>query len=182
MLKVALDFDSVLADTMTAWVKIYNKKHNKFITKSDIKSWDFHSGLGISEKEMYDIFQICWSEWENLPPTEENIADTVKEIRKISLVEIVTSAKFSFIESIRLWLNKTGITSIKIINKSEKADLDYDLFIDDSPITALSISKIGKICLLYDQPWNRNIIHNNNIIRIKSLFEATSYIKNKKLT
>jgi|SRR5215475_7147404 len=181
MLRVALDFDSVLADTMCVWVNVYNKKYDKFLTKSDIKSWNFSTDLGISEKEMYDIFQICWSEWETLPPTEENIVDPVKEMRKLSSTEIVTSAKSSFVESIRLWLAKIGISAIKIISKSEKADLDYDLFIDDSPITALAISKVGKICLIYDQPWNRDIL-DNNIIRINRLSQAVSYIKNKNIT
>jgi uncharacterized HAD superfamily protein len=93
------------------------------------------------------------SEWENLPPTVEPIR----------------------------WLDKIVISSIEIISKSEKAGLEYDLFIDDSPITALSVSKKGKICLLYDQPWNRNVHDNdnNNIIRINRLSEAASYIKNK---
>src|SRR5687768_6053657 len=103
VLKVALDFDSVLADTMSSWVKIYNKKYNKFISKSDIKSWDFCSSLGISEQDMFEIFHVCWSDWKDLSPTEENIEKTVEEISKISNTEIVTSANLSFIDSIKLW-------------------------------------------------------------------------------
>ena len=183
MLKVALDFDCVLADTISVWVKIYNKKYKKSITKSDIILWDLCKLLGISEKEVHGIFEIYWSEWENLPPTEQNIADNVEEIRKMSSkIEIVTSAEGSFIASIKEWLHKIGkISSINIINcpiNCDKACLDYDLFIDDSPKTASSISEKGKICLLYDQPWNRNE-QGNNIIRINHLSKAVLYIKNK---
>jgi uncharacterized HAD superfamily protein len=125
---------------------------------------------------MWGIFHLCWIEWENLPPTENNIANNIEEIRKISITDVVTSAKFSFIDSIRLWLDRIGIGPINIICKKEKAGLDYDIFIDDSPDTALSISKRGKMCLLYDQPWNRNV-NDKNIIRIDKLSEAVTYIK-----
>ena len=36
----ALDFDSVLADTMVIWVKEYNERHHTSITKNDIYAWD----------------------------------------------------------------------------------------------------------------------------------------------
>jgi uncharacterized HAD superfamily protein len=182
MLKVALDFDGVLADTMSRWVIIYNKEHKKSITKSDITLYDIWKlPLQICEKDVYRILEMCWTGWKNLPPTEQNIADTVKEIRKMSSkVEVVTSVEGSFIDSVRLWLGNIGLGSIKVfycpIESCEKASLDYDLFIDDNPETASAISKKGKKCLLYDQPWNRNVLNNNNIIRINHLSQALSYL------
>jgi len=180
VLKVALDFDCVLADTITVWVQIYNKKYGRSIKRSDIIEWNLCKLLGISEDAMWEIFHLCWTEWENLPPMEDNICVGVEQIRKMSLTDVVTSAKFSYIESIRLWLDSIGIKSINIFSKSEKAGLDYDIFIDDNPSTALSVSECGKICLLYDQPWNKKV-HSNNIIRINYLSDAVSYI-NKSIT
>jgi 5'(3')-deoxyribonucleotidase len=55
-MKVALDFDNVLADTMSAWIKIYNKKYSKVIEKSDIIEWKFWSLLKIQREEGYEIF------------------------------------------------------------------------------------------------------------------------------
>ena len=35
-----------------------------------------------------------------------------------------------------------------------KADLDYDVFIDDSPLNAVKFLENNKKVILYSQPWN----------------------------
>ena len=52
-----------------------------------------------------------------------------------------------------------------------KADLDYDVFIDDSPLNALKFLQNNKKVILYSQPWNQHITE-NNIYRISNLSEA----------
>jgi len=49
-----------------------------------------------------------------------------------------------------------------------KADLDYDVFIDDSPLNAIKFLKNNKNVFLYTQPWNQHI-KNKNIKRISKL-------------
>ena len=61
-----------------------------------------------------------------------------------------------------------------------KAHLDYDIFIDDSPIHALSVSREGKIALLYNQPWNRKVVTKENLIRVSNLDTVIEHIKNLK--
>jgi len=57
-----------------------------------------------------------------------------------------------------------------------KADLDYDVFIDDSPLNALKILQHNKKVILYSQPWNKHI-SDNRILRISNLSEAVEKIK-----
>jgi uncharacterized HAD superfamily protein len=57
-----------------------------------------------------------------------------------------------------------------------KADLDYDVFIDDSPLNALRILQRNKKVILYSQPWNKHISE-NQIHRISNLSEAVEKIK-----
>ena len=57
-----------------------------------------------------------------------------------------------------------------------KADLDYDVFIDDSPLNAEKFLKNNKKVILYSQPWNQHI-HENKIQRISNLSEAIEKIK-----
>ena len=52
-----------------------------------------------------------------------------------------------------------------------KADLDYDVFIDDSPLNALKIIQQNKKIILYSQPWNQHISE-KEVFRISNLSEA----------
>ena len=56
-----------------------------------------------------------------------------------------------------------------------KADLDYDLFIDDSPLNAIKFLENNKKVILYSQPWNQHI-SNNGLFRISNLSEAIEII------
>jgi hypothetical protein len=57
-----------------------------------------------------------------------------------------------------------------------KANLDYDVFIDDSPLNAIKFLENNKKVILYSQPWNRHI-RNNKLFRISNLSEAIEIIK-----
>jgi hypothetical protein len=67
-----------------------------------------------------------------------------------------------------------------------KADLDYDVFIDDSPLNTIKFLENNKKVILYSQPWNQQIeqailrikdISNNGLSRISNLSEAVKKIK-----
>jgi len=57
-----------------------------------------------------------------------------------------------------------------------KADLDYDIFIDDSPLNAIKFLKRKKNVFLYSQPWNQHI-SDQNVQRISTLSEAIEKLK-----
>jgi hypothetical protein len=57
-----------------------------------------------------------------------------------------------------------------------KADLDYDVFIDDSPLNAEKFLTNNKKVILYSQPWNQNFSE-NNINRVSNLSEAIKKIE-----
>ncbi|MFQ5940550.1 MAG: hypothetical protein ACE5KA_02480, partial [Nitrososphaerales archaeon] len=59
----------------------------------------------------------------------------------------------------------------------DKADLDYEVFIDDSPHNVEIIATKGRNVLLYEQPWNKSV-KDARIIRIKKLGEAADIISN----
>jgi uncharacterized protein len=65
----------------------------------------------------------------------------------------------------------------KVVYVQQKSQLDYDTFIDDSPYEAENIIKEKKMCVLYDQPWNRSVKSNRDLVRIKKLAEVVNIIK-----
>jgi 5'(3')-deoxyribonucleotidase len=173
MVKIALDFDNVLADTMNVWIKYYNETYGKSKTKRDIKRWEFWIDLGISETEAFRIFDEVWSDLENLPLMEKNAGVITKELATIAEIDIVTAVK----AKIKSWLDRKGIIYNDIVYGYKKTHLDYSIFIDDSPSLAEELSN-EKICLLYNQPWNQNMSkETKNIIRIYSLNDALNYIR-----
>jgi 5'(3')-deoxyribonucleotidase len=195
MLKIALDFDNVLADTTGAWVRYYNKKYKKSIKKSDLTEYYFWNSLNISREEAFEIYSIVWSNWQNLDLLEEDCVSTVNELSEIAEVHVVTSA----LTDVKNWTAERGLKFNKIEYTQQKSELNYDIFIDDSPYVVLDILKRKKLCLLYDQPWNKSIeslkiayilkksntddlisnrwIQYPNPMRIKKLLEAVDVIK-----
>jgi len=177
LLKVALDFDSVLSDTMVRWVELFNEKKGTKLTKKDVVSWSFWNDFGITMDEAFNIFKEAWSDWKNLPPTEDKISDKVKKLANISTVDVVTHVRNSHLQYVKKWLKNNDIFYEKFVSvQGDKVDLSYDVYIDDSPNVAQKSSQVGKECLLYDQPWNHEIT-GKKITRIKSLDDAFMFIK-----
>lgn len=180
-MKIAVDFDNVLADTMTSWIDYYNKQYNKYLNKKDITIWEFWKleKIALEREESFKIFHLVWHNWQILPSIEPNIGKVVDKLRSFAKVDIVTATQGKIIN----WLtyHKINYNELIKITDSKKAELDYDIFIDDSPSDALEIGKLKKICLLYDQPWNqpdqKSLFSNyNTIYRINCLDEALYYI------
>ena len=172
MLKIAVDFDNVLADTTGVWIEYYNRIYNKRINKHDITEYHFWETRNISREEVYRIYHLVWSNWKELPMIEKHCTSIVNEIKRIAEVDVVTSA----LTDIKHWLAKNELHFDKIVYTLQKSHLNYDIFIDDSPIEAINIIRNNKMCLLYDQPWNRSVEF-NGLMRIKSLAETIDVIK-----
>jgi 5'(3')-deoxyribonucleotidase len=182
MKKIALDFDNVLSDTMIAWTKKYNEKYNKNLTKDDIRSWAFWKDFGIDHSQAMEIFNEAWTDWPNLPPTEDGLADTITGLAEYGTVDIVTEIDDSHLVGVKKWLDQNGIEINEIIHgEGKKISKPYDLFIDDSPSLAEQAMQYDKNCYIYDQKWNKHIEPSKNVLRIHSLTDAITKIADKGL-
>ncbi len=79
-------------------------------------------------------------------------------------------------------MQKHKIKYDHIIFEENKEELDYNIFIDDSPVNAKKIFDSGKSILLYNQPWNVNVTPQStesaHLIRVYDL-DHTIYILEK---
>jgi hypothetical protein len=181
--KIALDVDGVLADIILVWIKEYNRKHGKSMSKESIKNWDFWRELRVEKYEFYHQLSHCWSRWKEVPTMEESIAEAVDKLHSIGAVDIVTARDQESTKYVINWLEHNGIKYkeyVAVDDGRDKADLDYDIFIDDSPHNAVRMVKKGRNVLLYDQPWNKSI-EDVKVIRIKKLAEAVDIISDLKV-
>lgn len=177
-MKVGLDVDGVLADVIQVWLS-YNNQFRSAILKEEISEWDFWKRFHIDKFEFYKELSICWQSWKNIPTTETNLSATTFELSQIGSVDIVTARDELTHPSVQNWLNSKNISYrnyVGVPEGPEKTKLDYDVFIDDSPINAKSMLDAGKRVILYTQPWNSKF-NDPRAKRIFQLKEAIPIIK-----
>ena len=177
-MKIALNVDGVLADVIKSWLNYSNTIRPK-ISKHDITDWDFWKKFQINCYDLYAELSSCWKNWNSIPPTEKNLSSVTKDLSNLGQVDIVTARERSTDSFVKNWLNHYNISYdnyVTVIDGLMKADLDYDVFIDDSPLNALKILQHNKKVILYSQPWNKHISE-NGIHRISNLSEAVEIIK-----
>jgi len=177
-LKIALDVDGVLADVIESWL-IYNNKIRSCISKDDITNWDFWEKFKINRYDFYEELTLCWKNWISIPTTENDLSLITQNLSNFGQVDIVTARDPSSDSFVKSWLKLHDITYqnyVSVIDGPMKADLDYDLFIDDSPLNAIKFLERKKNVFLYSQPWNQHI-SDQNIQRISTLSEAVVKLK-----
>ena len=177
-MKIALDVDGVLADVIQSWL-IHNNSIRQKILKSDITSWDFWKKFQINRFDFYHELSECWKTWSLIPTTEKNLSFITKDLSKLGQVDIVTAREKSTDSFVKKWLKFHNISYdnyVSVIDGQFKADLDYDVFIDDSPLNASKFIQNNKKIILYSQPWNQNL-SKIQIHRIYTLSEAIEKIK-----
>ena len=176
----ALDFDSVLADTMVIWVKEYNERHNTNITKNDIYAWDISKILPIASDEISEIFNYVWEyRWEEIPPCEPNQNNTIEKIHESGFrISILTKRERPTVSYVASWLDQHDIFSddlIFVYDATPKSEYPFDFILDDSPTNLIDITS-PKIGILFDQPWNKDF---QWPLRISSLHDITGIILGK---
>lgn len=182
-LKIAIDLDGVLADASKIWIRLLNEKFNIVVTKSDVNKWDFWKKINISKQAFENTLNEAWEEWSTVEETEINLCQKVRTIRNLGKTNLVTARNEKTMNNVMKWLRKNKIEFDNIIVVDEfysKAKLDYDVFIDDSPIQIMEIANSKKLALIYNQPWNSNVKERNNLIRINNFFEAEKIIEKYK--
>ena len=177
-MKIALDVDGVLADVIESWL-ICSNKIRPVIFKDDITNWDFWKKFKINRYDFYEELTACWKNWNSIPPTEDNLSIITQNLSNFGQVDIVTARELSTDSFVKSWLKLHDVTYqnyVSVIDGPMKANLDYDVFIDDSPLNAIKFLKHKKNVLLYSQPWNQHI-SDPNIQRISTLSEAVEKLK-----
>lgn len=183
MLKIALDFDSVLSDTMIAWTKKFNEENGTELTKDSITCWKFWEDPQINIELDYAVvfFRKSWEDWENLPATEENLDQKVDKLSEYGTIDIVTNVDETHLKYVKKWLDngKINVNEVKHAAGSEKISLPYNLFIDDSPSLANLAKANNKNCFVYHQQWNIHIENSETVTRVNSLAHAIDVIAEK---
>jgi len=174
--RIALDVDGVLADVMQTWLRMTNPGQAQPALQR--QTWPTGLLVKIRHQEAGLLRQLdaCWNEWDSLPPTEPDLARVTEGLSRIGAVDIVTARSPSTNRHVRMWLKLHDVSYRRYVHVAAghmKADLDYDVFIDDSPVNAEAFLRNGKRVILYTQPWNTAVAESPpRLVRVSSLSQA----------
>lgn len=157
---IAIDLDSVLADTMVVWTNQYNKLNHTEITKNDITLWDIGKLLPLSSNEISKIFTYIWKNlWFDIPTCEPRLPEITRRIHsKGYRISVLTKRERPTVEYVAKWLDYHDIFSndlIFVYDNMPKAGYPFDILVDDAPVNLIDIVPPKK-GVLFNQPWNKN--------------------------
>jgi 5'(3')-deoxyribonucleotidase len=182
-MKIAVDLEGTLADIHTPWIKLHNAGHGTNYTLKDMTGWDFFFGSS-TEDFFRDVKNLWLYSWREIPPTEKNIGEKLSVLSDAHIIEIVTksvaAAAPKGTECIIAWQHAHKIPYHSVfLEHGSKFELNYDLYVDDSPKFAEQAKIYRKKVLLYDRPWNQSVKDNAYVKRIYSLSEISDHLEHK---
>ena len=180
-MRVAVDVDGVLAETMEAWIRIFNKTHGARFTLKDIDSWSSWIKFGITKDEFYRILDGTWDNWADIPPTEPDLAKKVQRTEQYGILDIVTGRSPKTVPAVKQWIKDQGIEYrkfVRVFGWRQKIGLDYDVFIDDAPeLMPMIPKKPGAYGILYQRPWNVHVLDLPGVTKVQSWSEIPDVLQ-----
>ena len=171
-LKIAVDLDGVLAESMLVWCERANKELGTRLKMEDLDSWSSWKKFPISKDDFYRILDESWDEWQEIPPTEPEIAEKVARIEKFGELDIVTGRSKRTAQAARSWVENQKVRYrrfVRVLGWRDKILLDYDVYIDDAPDLMPLISRSPRAWgVLYERPWNRSVGDMPRVLKAKN--------------
>lgn len=158
---------------------VVSKRTGKQFDIELIRSWSLAGFLPFNERQVQKLFGYIWnnSNWRHIRPIERGMNTRIDELSAMGNVSIVTSAGVDQVPGKMKWLKFHGIEKpLTVVPFGwTKEMLGYPVYIDDRPETIERVVALGRVGILYDQPWNRTC---KSGIRVHSLAEAVDILKN----
>ncbi len=207
-MRVAVDLEDVIVDTNAVFMEEMNSflseefpESNMKTSKEIVSTWGM-SNLAEGLAELMDwheeilnkffygngkwqgyipITEEIWREEANsIPLMEKDIEDKIEKLAKTVNGEIhLVTARKRVEKQIRDKLSEIGIQNLfdEIFIESNKEELSYGIYIDDNPELCEKLGN-GKIQLIRQRPWNKEINVEEPHRKIKNMREATEVIQN----
>jgi uncharacterized HAD superfamily protein len=180
-LRIAVDLDGVLAETMTAWCKRANEQLGTRLSLDDLDTWASWKKFGITRDQFFRLLDEAWDEWEEVPPTETDLASKVAKIHALGVLDIVTGRSKQTVEGAKNWLAREKIPYerfIRVPGIKDKVLLNYDVYIDDAPELMPLISRNPVMRgILYERPWNRDVANMRGVFKVENWEQIPKIIR-----
>jgi len=176
--RVSLDVESVLVDTFSYFIPVYNERHDANYGVSDIDCWEW--AREEVEWEHFDgLIHEGWQDpVENMEPKEEDLASVVNDFASHDLVQLdIVTARTGVENKMLEWLSHHGITQFNQFRATEipKSEFDYNVFIDDKPGLANTLGE-KQLQYLVVGPHNKSMVDHEDVIAVDTVSEAMGHM------
>ena len=157
-IRVGIDLDDVLFDTVPAWLKRHNEITGDNVEPEDVKSWDIAQYLNKGSRDSFFYILQQSDFWQTVEPVKDAIAYMWKLCTEHDNIEVyvVTSTHYSTTDKKMRHLYKLFPfldDMHSVIITGDKYTIDLDILVDDNPEN-LCMSKKGVVKVLFDRPHN----------------------------
>jgi len=180
-MKIAIDLDDVLANSLDSFMEFYNKNYGGELKREDFTAFTLNEIMGTPVEEERNILEDYDDRgyYENIEPTS-GAKEAVLELGKKNELVIVTSRPQKKEEQTRRWLKKhmPEFSEVYFIRREYGGEsktkgevckeLGVEVLIEDNLGYAKSCVSEGVKVLLFDYPWNQEKNLPENMIRVKS--------------
>ena len=181
---IGIDIDGTVADMLNT-LKPYIFRINTRAKMKDIKDYAL-TGVGLNSEIMDNIFKSFRykGDYLRMKPIRGSIK-AIRELKDLGYKITFLSARDQYdavFQETHDWLVKHKYKFDGVLcfqrNKIEPInEFKIDLLIDDNPNEIKEVSEKGIECLLFDQPWNKEIKETDKIKRVNNWKEVLNYIK-----
>lgn len=176
---IAIDMDCTLCYVDKITERITKQLFNIKYKTEELTTWDYFF-VKWPNKNWYEVFLSVWKfHWNEIKPTVSKPDIFFKELSKYGTIVFVTASNAEMSYYKMLWLEKYKLNNYPFIAVplgNTKEQLGFDVYVDDRLETIMKVIEKGKIGIIYDKPWNRNV-DTKSAFRIKSLKELPSLIE-----
>jgi len=180
--KICLDLDGVVFNHLKAFCKKYNAIFYDTKTPDMITTWFFSNSFDITPDCLTRIFDM--TDKTNYELFSEYIPDYIELIKQFYKIDILTCRDTKNRQATKISLEKN-----KILERSHydnlfvldyhvnKANFDYDIFIDDNPLLIDEmIKRPDKLLLLMNHKHNQDNRKVDNVIRVNNFYEIAMFL------
>lgn len=180
-MRVALDVEGVLADTMRHFLRVYNYENGTNHSLDDVTYWGWAEDA-VDFDEFMAVTERAWEERAHfINPMEMSLDESVSRLAgldSVSTLDIVTAAPASE-TAITSWLSHYGITSydsfVAVDHTETKAALGYDAYIDDKPLLADQLDD-EQVQYLRMQPYTQSHHDHPRTVTVPTVAKAVDAI------
>ncbi len=189
-MKIAVDCDDVLADSINLLKSAYNQRFEDKITQELSPIWQqWHQRLGKERTER--LIEIFWDPL--FLSSVKPMKDAVKGIEKLTSQQIeivvITSRSSSTKKATQEWIKTHFKSQIKTIvhhqgkhftstiKKAETCQqLGVSLLIEDNPIFIEEARALKLKTIIFNQPWNKHLSESSEIKRVLNWDELVELV------
>jgi uncharacterized HAD superfamily protein len=160
-MRVGVDIDGVLADTLPLWVGELNKHFNKNKKVEEIHLYDLLETFELENEQLRGFIREKGQDMMSAPAPIPGAAHYLKKIKEEHYVVIVTARQELYREATEGWLERHSMRydELLLTGTHEKADIcreqGLQIMIEDTREVGLGLSVAGIPVLLLDAPYNR---------------------------